>query len=250
MMVPAWQAPRPLPHASPTPGSVPPAGGLSIWPSQLSSRPLQTSCCGAAGGALQIVSVPAALQTRWPMRLHWPMSPLLHVAPTGPLAQLLLSMMPSQLLSIPSQISGGTAQPQGPPQALGGSPSSTLPLQLSSMQLQVSIWQWRGVPPFCPITLSGSVGLLGLMTKLPQAAMVFPGVQRLHWFDTPSSMRLLQLSSLPLQISAGGTFWAMTPTMELLAALASFRETRIEAPVPPAAAMASLALSAVVSVMT
>src|SRR5580698_5119582 len=175
------------------------------------------------------------------------MRPLLQGVPTGPVFQLPLSMMPSQLSSSPLQISTGTAQPQGPPQALTGSPSSTWPLQLSSRQLQVSTAQCLAA---VPLRLSGSLGLLGLMTKVPQAAMVFPGVHRLQAFETPSSMRPLQLSSMPLQISAGGTFWAMTPTMALWAALASFSDTRIEAPVPPAAAMASLALSAVVSVMT
>ena len=53
-IVPAWQAPRPLPHFSPTPGSVP----SSICPSQLSSMPLQTSAWGVMTGALQTVSVP------------------------------------------------------------------------------------------------------------------------------------------------------------------------------------------------
>ena len=79
---------------------------------------------------------------------------------------------------------------------------------------------------------------------------MFPGVQLRQLLETPSSICWLQLSSWPLQSSAGGTFWAMIPTMALLAAFASFSETRIETVVPPAFAMASFALSAVVSVMT
>ena len=51
--VPDWQVPRPLPHVSPTPGSVP----SSVMPSQLSSRPLQTSVCGVTTGASQNVPV-------------------------------------------------------------------------------------------------------------------------------------------------------------------------------------------------
>src|SRR5450631_1243860 len=224
-----------------------PVGGLSICPSQLSSMPLQISCWDVTVGALQTVSVPAALQTRIPSRLQAPMRPLLHLAPTGPVGQEALSMPPSQLSSRPLHFSAGTAQPQGPPQALTGSPSSTCPLQLSSRQLQVSIAQCLTEAPF---TLSGSEGLLGLITKLPQAGLVFPAVQVMHWLETPSSICPLQLSSFPLQTSTGGTFWAMIPTMALLAAFGSFSETRMEALVPPAAAMASLALSAVVSVMT
>ena len=66
------------------------------------------------------------------------------------------------------------------------------------------------------------------MTKLPQAgAVVFPGVQLLQWFETPSSMWLLQLSSLPLQISPGGTFWAMMPTSADLTAAVSVRVTKM-----------------------
>ncbi len=208
---------------------------------------MQTSCCAVTVGALQTVSVPAALQTRIPSRLQAPVRPLLHLAPTGPVGQGALSMMPSQLSSSPLHVSAGTAQPQGPPQALTFSPSSTFPLQLSSRQLQVSTAQCLAA---APRRLSGSAGLLGLMTKLPQLGLVFPGVQVRHWLETPSSIWPLQLSSLPLQISAGGTFCAMIPTMALLAAFGSFSETRMEALVPPAAAMASLALSAVVSVMT
>src|SRR3954452_20057836 len=55
-------------------------------------------------------------------------------------------------------------------------------------------------------------------------------------------MTPLQLSSLPLQISAGGTVWAMMPTMAALAALGSARETVMAALVPPAAAMRVLAV--------
>ena len=105
------------------------------------------------------------------------MRPLLHLAPTGPVGQAALSMIPSQLSSSPLHFSVGTAQPQGPPQALTGNPSSTCPLQLSSRQLQVSIAQCLAP---APRRLSGSVALLGLMTKLPQLGLVFPGVQVLH----------------------------------------------------------------------
>src|SRR4029077_143778 len=101
------------------------------------------------------------------------------------------SMSPSQLLSRPSQISPGIGQPQALPQAFKGKPSSTVPLQLSSIQLQVSMAQcWAPVP----LTLSGSFGLLGLATA--------------HMFDTPSSMSPLQLSSTPLHTSDGGTVLA------------------------------------------
>src|SRR5438132_10858007 len=54
---------------------------------------------------------------------------------------------------------------------------------------------------------------------------------------TPSSITPLQLSSLPLQISAGGTVCAMMPTMAALAALGSASDTVMAEVVPPAAAM-------------
>src|SRR5580704_9102709 len=98
------------------------------------------------------------------------MAPLLQGVPTAPVGQLPLSMIPSQLSSSPLQISLGTAQPHGLPQALSGSPSSTCPLQLSSRQLQVSTAQCLAA---VPRRLSGSLGLLGLMTKLPQLGLVF-----------------------------------------------------------------------------
>ena len=49
--------PRPLPHFSPTPGSVP----SSVMPLQLSSMPLQTSGCGVTVGASQNVPVLSGL---------------------------------------------------------------------------------------------------------------------------------------------------------------------------------------------
>ena len=140
----------PLPHVSPTPGSVP----SSIWPLQLSSMPLQTSGCGVTVGASQNVPVPSALQARMPPRRQAPTPLLEHDAPTLKPS----SMSPSQSLSRPSQISVGTAQPQGWPQALGGRPSSIWPLQLSSRQLQVSTAQCRAAPPFCATHVVG-IGL-------------------------------------------------------------------------------------------
>src|SRR6185295_14107256 len=56
-----------------------------------------------------------------------------------------------------------------------------------------------------------------------------------------SSMRPLQLSSLPLQVSAGGTVLATMPRIAALAALASASDTVMAAPVPPATAMRLLA---------
>src|SRR5450432_2921113 len=203
MMVPAWHAPRPLPQASPTPGKVP----SSTCPLQLSSMPLQTSGCGVMIGASQVVSVPLALQTSSPFRLQAPTRPLLHFVPTAPVGQLPLSTMPSQLSSRPLHTSAGTAQPQGPPQALGGRPSSIWPLQLSSRQLQVSTAQCFAA---VPSRLSGSLGLFDTG----------------HWLDTPSSMRPLQLSSLPLHNSPGGTFWAMIPTSAALTAAVSVSVTK------------------------
>src|SRR5450432_1025355 len=232
-MVPAWQAPSPLPQASPTPGKVP----SSIWPLQLSSLPLQTSICGVPAGASQVVSVPLALQTRTPSRLQEPIWPLLHLVPTAPLAQLPLSTRPSQSSSRPLQISGGSLPPQGPPHLLGFRPSSIWPLQLSSIQLQVSIAQWRAGWPFRAATLSGSLTSSGLMTKLPQAGMLLPATQLRQSFDTPSSICWLQLSSLPLHISPGGTFCAMMPTNADLTAVVSVSVTKMAWPVPPAAAI-------------
>ena len=101
------------------------------------------------------------------------------------------------------------------------------------MQLHVSTAQWRAP---VPSMLSGSFGLLGMAT--------------VHMFDTPSSIRPLQLSSLPLHTSAGGTVDAMMLTIAVSAALASVSETRTAVPVPPAAAMVSFAAPVVVSVMT
>src|SRR6187551_1143094 len=168
MNVPEPQVPSPAPQRSPTPGSVP----SSIMPSQSSSRPLQTSVCGGTVGASQNVPLMSARQARIPPRAQMPTPLFMHDAPTMKPS----SMSPSQSLSRPSHFSVGSAQPQGCPQALGGKPSSTVPSQSSSMQLHVSIAQWRAA---VPNTLSGSVGLFGMAT--------------VHMFDTPSSMRPLQL---------------------------------------------------------
>jgi hypothetical protein len=107
------------------------------------------------------------------------------------------SMSPSQSLSRPSQRSGGSAQPQGWPQALGGKPSSTVPSQSSSMQLHASTAQWRAARP------EQVVGVVGIVGHGDHA----------HMFDTPSSISPLQLSSRPLHTSAGGTVDAMMLTI-------------------------------------
>src|SRR3954471_21998894 len=221
--VPDWQVPRPLPHLSPTPGSVP----SSIWPLQLSSRPLQTSVCGVTVGASQNVPVLSARQARMPPRRQMPTPLLKHDAPTMKPS----SMSPLQLLSRPSQSSVGTAQPHGWPQALGGNPSSTCPLQLSSWQLQASTAQCLAAPPFCAATLSGSVWTSGAIVKLPQAAMPLPAVHNRQAFDTPSSICPLQLSSRPLQDSAGGTVFSMMSTSACLTALVSVSVTKTAEPV-------------------
>src|SRR5205823_1702207 len=132
-VTPDWQLPSELPHATPTPGS----GPSSTCPSQLSSTLLHTSCDGVTTGASQNVPLPVVLQAVMPVRWQAPLRPLLHAMPTLKPS----SMSPSQLSSSPSQISIGTAQPQPWPQALGFSPSSIWPLQLSSRQLQVSTAQ-------------------------------------------------------------------------------------------------------------
>src|SRR6516225_8840461 len=109
--VPAEQVPSPLPHFSPTPGSMP----SSIMPLQSSSMPLQTSTPGVMVGALQTVPLPSALQMVIPVRWQAPFWPLSQAAPTlNP-----SSISPLQLLSRPSQISAGTGQQPGPPHALG-----------------------------------------------------------------------------------------------------------------------------------
>ena len=187
--------------------------------------------------------MPSGLQARMPPRRQMPTPLLKHDAPTMKPS----SMSPSQSLSRPSQISVGTAQPQGWPQALGGRPSSIWPLQLSSWQLQASTAQCLAAPPFCAVTLSGSVELFGAIVKLPQAGMPLPAVHIRQAFDTPSSIWPLQLSSTPLQVSAGGTVLAMMSTSACLTALVSVSVTKIAWPVPPAAAIAlAVAFSAVV----
>ena len=184
--------------------------------SQSSSRPLQTSVCGVTVGVSQNVPMPLALQARMPSRRQMPTPVPVHDAPTMKPS----SMSPSQSLSRPSQRSVGTAQPHAWPQALRGKPSSTWPSQSSSMQLQLSTAQWR---PAAPSRLSGSSRLFGLATT--------------HMFDTPSSIRSLQLSSRPLQISPGGTLLAMMSTSACLTAAVSVRDAKIADPVPPAAAI-------------
>src|ERR1700690_820578 len=114
-------------------------------------------------------------------------------------------MLPSQLFSGPAQPPAGTAQPQGPPQAFVGRPSSTSPLQLSSLQLHDSTAQWAAA---APSLLSASVGSL----------------DRGHMLLTPSSMSPLQLSSTPLQTSAGGTVEAMMPMSAAFTAAVSESE--------------------------
>src|SRR6185369_2268921 len=227
--VPDEQVPRPLPHLSPTPGRIP----SSICPLQLSSRPLQTSVCGITVGASQKVPEPSALQARMPPRRQMPTPLLKHDAPTLKPS----SMSPSQSLSRPSQISVGTAQPQAPPHAFGGRPSSIWPLQLSSRQLQDSTAQWRAAPPFCASTLSGSVELFGAMVKVPQAGMPLAATHIRQAFDTPSSIWPSQLSSTPLQVSDGGTVFAMMSTSACLTALVSVSVAKIADPVPPATAI-------------
>src|SRR5688572_12580086 len=174
--MPEPQVPSPVPQRSPTPGSVP----SSIMPSQSSSSPLHTSVCGGTVGASQNVPLWSGRHARMPPRAQMPTPLFMHDAPTMKPS----SMSPSQSLSRPSQRSGGRAQPQGWPQALGGKPSSTVPSQSSSMQLHASTAQWRAA---VPSRLSGSLGLLGMAT--------------VHMFDTPSSISPLQLSSTPLQTS-------------------------------------------------
>src|SRR5450432_643723 len=221
--MPAEQVPMPLPQASPTPGKTP----LSTLPSQSSSMLLQLSTPGGTTGASQKVPLPSALHARMPPRLQAPTPVLTHEAPTMKPS----SMLPSQLLSRPSHFSVGTAQPQGPPQALGGKPSSTVPLQLSSLQLQDSMAQWAAA---APLRLSASFG----------------SFERAHMLLTPSSIWPLQLSSLPLQVSEGFTVFAMMPTSAALTAAVSVSVTRIAEVVPPALAMSSFATLVLTSVST
>ncbi len=233
MKVPDWQLPRPLPHTSPTPGRVP----SSFIASQSSSMPLQTSGIGIPAGASQTVPVPAGLQIRMPPRRQAPTPLLVHDAPTLKPS----SMSPSQSLSRPSQSSVGTGHPPGWPQALGGKPSSTRPLQLSSRQFFASTAQcFAGSAgfAFCALTLSGSLMLSGAIVKLPQAAMPLPVVHSRQAFDTSSSISPLQLSSTPLQSSGGGTVLAMMSTSACSTALVSVSVTKMACPVPPAAAIA------------
>src|SRR6476619_3021611 len=103
--VPDEQVPRPLPHLSPTPGSVP----SSVMPLQLSSMPLQISVWGVTVGASQNVPVLSGRQARMPPRRQAPTPLLKQEAPTMKPS----SMSPSQSLSRPSQTSVGSAQPHG-----------------------------------------------------------------------------------------------------------------------------------------
>src|SRR3569833_3185787 len=88
-----------------------------------------------------------------PTRRHEPDRPLSLATPT----LMPSSTSPLQLLSMPSQTSGGTGQPPGMPQAFGGKPSSTTPLQLSSRQFAVSTAQCLAAVPSLLSASFGSV---------------------------------------------------------------------------------------------
>src|SRR5262245_63223295 len=91
---------RSLPRIS---RSAEPEGGTasSITPLQSLSRPSQVSGVGAAGTALQIVPEPSAEQNVTPGVAHCP-TPETQASPTAKP----LSLVPSQSLSSPSQLSG------------------------------------------------------------------------------------------------------------------------------------------------
>ena len=121
------------------------------------------------------------------------------------------STSPSQSLSSPSQILGGDGAAAGLPQAFGGE-------ALVDRAVAVVVHAVAGLDGAVlgrpsPACCRGRSGLFGAATG--------------HMFDTPSSIRPLQLSSLPLQTSAGGTVLAMMPTIAVLAALVSVSDTRM-----------------------
>src|SRR5947207_9866837 len=126
------------------------------------------------------------------MQATLPGQRLAHLAPTG--SEAAASVMPSsirplQSSSMPLHASGSGGHASGRPHALAGQPSSMTPSQLLSLQSPHTSTAQCLAP--VPSRLSGSFGSLGLATA--------------HLLLTPSSIRPLQLSSMPLQVSAGGT---------------------------------------------
>jgi rubredoxin len=180
----------------------------STWPLQSSSIPLQVSAVGVPG--VQVSPGTPFTQVVVPVEAHVP-TPQMVGCPVMP-----SSTTPLQSSSIPLQVSavgdpGVQLSPGTPftqvvvpfeahaptPQMVGCAvmPSSTTPLQSSSIPLQVSAVGDPGVQvsPGTPFT----------QVVVPVEAHA-PTPQAVGWAPMPSSTWPLQSSSIPLQVSAVG----------------------------------------------
>src|SRR5712692_7723118 len=115
------------------------------------------------------------------------------VGPTSPgtALTLLMSGAQSETSGTPSLSSSGSTQSARPSPSVSRNPSSTTPLQLSSMPLQISFVG----PPGTHCWICPPTQVITVLAHAPTPHVVVP---------SPSSTDPSQSSSIPLQVSAAG----------------------------------------------